>query len=609
MESFNLVRLLLVLTAALMVTNGQLMDNGWKNRMSWMLGNNNKENQERNSRQAPPPPASFPETTQSAAPEAGANAISVDNLFPPTESSNPLEPVQPHHESPAPIDILSTTAAEDHKSNQFGIPPGLDLSSQLSGGSSAEQGASSSEQGASSVGQATYGQLSPEPYNPEPAASAGSYGGGEGGGEKTAERRTFFGGGGLSSLLPLAGAAVGALTGAATGAIGGGGGLLSLPNANIQPTLQKTFVLNLGPHNPPVVVQGNAFQPGASAGATINQAPKYYGRPGGGGGSRGRYSKAHSRDGSDGRYSAAGSHPSGNVAYPDQASFSGVAGKLGLTNVLNFAKQSGLLENLLIGGPFTLFAPSDEAFTKLPGAFLRQAGSRPSLLKNFLLYHVVSDKITTRSFTNDLVLDAMNTKKLRINLYQLGYKKIATVNGAVITRADQYVINGVIHVIDRVLFPVSNGTILDTINNPTCQPFEILGTVLAAADLFDKLQEKGPFTMFAPNVEAFALIPLAEREKILENATLVREGFLYHIVPGTYYSQGLQDGMWLDTLSSFGAPLQVGMVSDGYSRRLDSVNGAVRIVKADIPADNGVIHIVDRVITPFQTYLTCLDLQ
>lgn len=45
------------------------------------------------------------------------------------------------------------------------------------------------------------------------------------------------------------------------------------------------------------------------------------------------------------------------------------------------------------------------------------------------------------------------------------------------------------------------------------------------------------------------------------------EVFLYHIVPGTYYGQGLADGQWLDTLSSFGVPLQVGMVSDGASSK------------------------------------------
>lgn len=240
---------------------------------------------------------------------------------------------------------------------------------------------------------------------------------------------------------------------------------------------------------------------------------------------------------------------------------------------------------------------------------MTQAQSRPDLLKTLLLYHLVPDTITTRHFTNDLLLPTLNTKKLRINLYQLGYKKIATVNGAVITRPDQYIINGVIHVIDRVLFPVANGSILAVVNAPNCQPFDVISTVLAIAGLYDKLQEDGPFTVFLPNTEAFGLIPAEERDKLIANTSLIREAFLYHIVPGTYYSRGLQDGQWLETLSSFGVPMQVGMVSDGYSRRFDSVNGAVRIVTPDIPAENGVIHIVDKIITPFQTYLPCLQPQ
>ncbi|GAB6033050.1 hypothetical protein CHUAL_012666 [Chamberlinius hualienensis] len=454
---------------------------------------------------------------------------------------------------------------------------------------------------------------------------------------QTAERRTFdllTGGGGgggygggdgygmgggvtgaLTSILtPIAGAAAAALTG------GGGASLISLPNANIQPTLQKTFVVNMGGNNPPLIVQGNAYQPGASAGSPAGgKGYSNYGGGGGknyGGGAYGgrRYNSYGPPPPPPVSLSSAASHQvpqtaqsRGYTQYPNSPTLPQVAGKLGLANLLNMAKQSGFLENLLIGGPFTFFAPSDEAFTKVPKLLLDQASKRPELARQMLLYHIVPDTITTRHFINDLQLPTLNTKKVRINLYQLGYKKIATVNGAVILKPDQYIINGVIHVIDRVLFPVANGTILQIINGPNCQPFDVISTVLAIAGLYDTLNSVGPYTAFLPNTESFGAIPAEERDKILQNQTLVREAFLYHIVPGTYYSQGLQDGQWLDTLSSFGVPLQVGMVSDGSSRRFDSVNGAVRIVKADIPAENGVIHIVDKLITPFQTYFTCLD--
>lgn len=207
-----------------------------------------------------------------------------------------------------------------------------------------------------------------------------------------ANRRTYDmdggGGGGLASILtPLAGAAVSALTGGGDDNGGGGGGaLLSLPHANIQPTLQKTFVLNLGPHNPPLVVQGNAFQPGASAGATVNHSgggvPYHYGSGGGGGGggsAAGRKSGERGRPyygpPPAGQYSAPPTyrgqqkpptyrgppqqqHPptyraqqrDGYASYPSSPSLPEVAGKLGIGNLLAFAKQSGFLDNLLIGG-------------------------------------------------------------------------------------------------------------------------------------------------------------------------------------------------------------------------------------------------------------------
>uniref|UniRef100_T1JE54 FAS1 domain-containing protein n=1 Tax=Strigamia maritima TaxID=126957 RepID=T1JE54_STRMM len=73
---------------------------------------------------------------------------------------------------------------------------------------------------------------------------------------------------------------------------------------------------------------------------------------------------------------------------------------------------------------------------------------------------------------------------------------------------------------------------------------------------------------------------------------------LSHAVNGTFYSQGLRDGQWLTTISKYLVPIWVGVVSEGNSRRLDSINGQVRVLQADIPVDNGVIHVIDRPINP-----------
>jgi len=121
--------------------------------------------------------------------------------------------------------------------------------------------------------------------------------------------------------------------------------------------------------------------------------------------------------------------------------------------------------------------------------------------------------------------------------------------------------------------------------------FETLTKALGAAGLVTTLQGKGPFTVFAPTDAAFAALPKGTVENLLkpENKAQLTKILTYHVVPGSVVSTSLKSG---DVKSVEGSSLKVA-VSTGKV----TVGGA-NVVKADIKASNGVIHVIDKVLMP-----------
>jgi uncharacterized surface protein with fasciclin (FAS1) repeats len=121
--------------------------------------------------------------------------------------------------------------------------------------------------------------------------------------------------------------------------------------------------------------------------------------------------------------------------------------------------------------------------------------------------------------------------------------------------------------------------------------FKTLTAALGAADLVTTLKGKGPFTVFAPTDAAFAALPKGTVENLLkpENKALLTKILTYHVVPGSVVSTSLKSG---DVKSVEGSSLKVA-VSPGKV----TVGGA-NVVKADIKASNGVIHVIDKVLMP-----------
>ena len=286
----------------------------------------------------------------------------------------------------------------------------------------------------------------------------------------------------------------------------------------------------------------------------------------------------------------------------------------GSFNTLVAAVQAaGLVETLKGEGPFTVFAPTDEAFAKLPAETLEAALADPEgLLTQVLLYHVVPGKVMSADLSDGLEAATAQGESVAFTLAD----GMAMVNGANIVTADIETANGVIHVIDSVILPPSIAgaaaseapmaeasaaeaaaveeaapatDIVDTA--VAAGNFSTLVAAVQAAGLVDALKGEGPFTVFAPTDEAFAKLPQETIDALLADPTGdLTQILLYHVVSGKVMAADLSDGLEAATLQGGSVAFKL---SDGGAM----VNDA-NIVATDIETANGVIHVIDSVILP-----------
>jgi uncharacterized surface protein with fasciclin (FAS1) repeats len=246
---------------------------------------------------------------------------------------------------------------------------------------------------------------------------------------------------------------------------------------------------------------------------------------------------------------------------------------------------AGLTDDLQAAGPFTVFAPVNSAFDALGAdvvAALLEAGNA-DLLTEILTYHVVAG---TAAFSNDLsdgqTVTTLQGETLTINVGGAGL----TVNGANVTSADIEATNGVIHLIDAVLTPE-----LDIVEKAILTAeTQTLAAAVAAGGLVATLQGDGPFTVFAPVEAAFEALGTTSLNALLDpaNQALLQKVLTYHVVSGTVLSTDLANG---EVTTVEGSAVTINI--DGAA---PMVNGA-SVVAADIEVANGVIHLIDGVLT------------
>lgn len=271
-------------------------------------------------------------------------------------------------------------------------------------------------------------------------------------------------------------------------------------------------------------------------------------------------------------------------------------------NVLEAAVLQADLAGALSGeGPFTVFAPTDDAFLSLAGALGATAEDLLALpeLADILLYHVVGSTALSSDLTDGQTIATLNGAEVTVTINEAGI----FINDAQVTVADLVADNGVVHVIDAVLIPSTSeptGTVVDIVVNS--EVHNLLEAAVLEADLAETLSGEGPFTVFAPTDDAF--IALAEALTLAPEDLLalpeLADILLYHVVGATALSTDLSDGQMVTTLN--GADVTVTINEAGIF-----INDA-QVIVADLVATNGVVHVIDAVLTPPVPTNTVVDI-
>ncbi|NJC98077.1 MAG: fasciclin domain-containing protein [Anaerolineae bacterium] len=255
-----------------------------------------------------------------------------------------------------------------------------------------------------------------------------------------------------------------------------------------------------------------------------------------------------------------------------------------------------LVDTLKGEGPFTVFAPTDDAFAKLPAGTIDELikPENKQQLTDILLYHVVSGKVMASDVVGLSSAPTVLGKDVAIKVENGN----VFINDAQVIITDIETSNGVIHVIDSVLLPPAEeaaapGTIVDIAAGDG--RFSTLVAAVSAAGLVEALSGEGPFTVFAPTNDAFAALPAGTLDSLLlpENKQQLTDILLYHVVSGKVMAS--------DVVGLSSAPTVLGKdisikVEDGKV----FLNDSIQVIITVIEASNCVIHVIDAVLLPPQ---------
>ncbi|MEL6821805.1 MAG: fasciclin domain-containing protein [Calditrichota bacterium] len=257
------------------------------------------------------------------------------------------------------------------------------------------------------------------------------------------------------------------------------------------------------------------------------------------------------------------------------------------TTLLTAAKKAGLVSALQGDGPLTVFAPTDEAFGKLPQGTVENLlkPENRDQLKAILLYHVVEGRVDAATAATVKSAATLNGQRFAVNFSN---GKLM-VDKSRVVQTDIRASNGIIHVIDQVLLPESKPILTIATEAGT---FNTLAAAIKAAGLIETLSGDGPFTVFAPTDKAFAKLPKETLQSLLkpENKEKLQQILTYHVVGGRVYSDAVLQKGSLRTVAGLrvNAALTDGQLMINQSS----------VISGDIQAANGVIHVIDEVLIP-----------
>ena len=254
------------------------------------------------------------------------------------------------------------------------------------------------------------------------------------------------------------------------------------------------------------------------------------------------------------------------------------------TTLVAAVQAAGLVDTLKGEGPFTVFAPTDDAFAALPEGTVEALLADIPQLTSILTYHVAPELLLSPKVLESEKIVSVNGKSLTVSM-DMGK---AMIDNAEIIITDIYAANGVIHVIDAVVIPGK-----DIVETAIADGrFTTLVAAVQAADLVETLQGEGPFTVFAPTDDAFAKLPAGTVEALLKDIPALTDILLYHVVSGKVMAADVVNLTSADSV--LGKPLVI-EVRDGKVFMAGS-----QVIITDIETTNGVIHVIDTVMLPPQ---------
>lgn len=277
----------------------------------------------------------------------------------------------------------------------------------------------------------------------------------------------------------------------------------------------------------------------------------------------------------------------------------------GLETLVAAVVAGDLVDTLTSPGPFTVFAPTNDAFAALPDGTLdtlMKPENKASLV-DILTYHVLPQQVLS---TDLQFFQAVKTVEGN-NVHVLKLGDAVHVGPSLrslskVSAADNLATNGVAHIIDGVLLPPTGLQSAKPNIVELAESVADLSTLVAAvvgADLVDTLSSPGPFTVFAPSNAAFAALPDGTLDSLMkpENKADLVDILTYHVLPSQVLSTDLDLFQAVETVQ--GELLHVtkwgGAVRVGSSLKSEDLR---MVTAADNLASNGVAHIIDGVLLP-----------
>ena len=256
-----------------------------------------------------------------------------------------------------------------------------------------------------------------------------------------------------------------------------------------------------------------------------------------------------------------------------------------LTTAVNFLGLDGAFSAI---GAGTIFAPTDGAILAYADAndlSIIDIVYNPDFLDALLVHSIGSAALTS----GDLLAAGNVTADSGDELFITSSEGAVYVNAAEVTNADNLTQNGVVHVVNEIIMPTN--FLSDAIADAG---LTLLDTLLTLTGIIDELSVPANYTVFAPTDSAIMAFLEAEEltlDELLLDVDGLTEGLLLHVVDDLLASTDLQDGDQLMTLAGDAVLVEVAEGS--------VMVGGATVVQADIPADNGILHLMGAVLTPY----------